>query len=94
MKSDDIVFADRILNIAITGTIVRMDLGVMQPSEDKNKQPMFIQTKTVVVPIEGFVNAYGMMEQVINRLVEAGAITKRDPKNGLATAKEKPTKTN
>lgn len=69
-------FADTVLNIAITGPLVRIDLGVVVPqTDDKGKQSLRASaTQQVVMPIEGFVRAFGMQEQVIKKLLADGVI--------------------
>ena len=67
-------FADTILNIAITGNLVRLDLGTVTPSQTKDGKQELRATPTqqVVMPMEGFVRAFGMQEQVIKKLIADG----------------------
>lgn len=70
-------FADTILNITITGNLIRLDLGTVTPvrAEDGGKQTLrTTPTQQVVMPLEGFVRAFGMQEQVIRKLIADGVL--------------------
>ncbi len=69
-------FADTVLNIAITGPLVRLDLGVVTPQADgQGKQQLrATTTQQLVMPIEGFVRAFGMQEQVMKKLLADGVV--------------------
>lgn len=69
-------FADTVLNIAITGNLVRLDLGTVTPVQTQNSKQELRATPTqqVVMPIEGFVRAFGMQEQVIKKLIADGVL--------------------
>lgn len=71
-----ITFADTILNIAITGNLVRLDLGTVIPiqSKDGKQELRATPTQQVVMPLEGFVRAFGMQEQVIKKLIADGVL--------------------
>ena len=75
-------FADTILNIAITGNLVRIDLGVLTPTqtaEGKLEQHP-TPTQQIVMPIEGFVRSFDIQERVITQLIESGVIQKKADK--------------
>jgi hypothetical protein len=75
-------YADTILNISITGQMVRIDMGVLTPiqtAEGKLEQRP-TQTHQIVMPIEGFARSFGIQEQVIKQLVESGALQKKTDK--------------
>ncbi len=69
-------FADTILNIAITGNLVRLDLGTVSPIVGKDGKQDFRATPTqqIVMPMEGFVRAFGMQEQVVKKLIADGML--------------------
>jgi hypothetical protein len=72
------VFADGFGEITIIGTTVRIDLVSLSPSERDaagNQQPVFRQR--VVIPVEGFMNAFDLMERVAGELVRSGAVQRR-----------------
>jgi hypothetical protein len=69
-------FADTILNIAITGNLVRLDLGTVTPvqTQDGKQELRATPTQQVVMPMDGFVRAFGMQEQVIKKLIADGVL--------------------
>jgi hypothetical protein len=74
------LFADGIGEITIIGTTVRIDLVSLSPQERDgagNQQPVFRQR--VVIPVDGFMNAFELLERVADQLVRAGAVEKREP---------------
>jgi hypothetical protein len=78
------LFADRIVNLAVTGPLVRIELGTMQLPTAEGQKPQLVPNQTLVMPLEGFVQSFGMMEGVIKRLVADGVI-KMQPQ-GAASA--------
>ena len=80
-------FADTILNIAITGNLVRLDLGTITPIQGKDgKQELRANpTQQVVMPMEGFVRAFGMQEQVIKKLIADGVLKAQPAGNAPTT---------
>lgn len=69
-------FADTLLNITLTGNLVRLDLGTVIPVQTKDgKQELHATlTQQVVMPLEGLVRAFGMQEQVIKKLIADGVL--------------------
>jgi hypothetical protein len=69
-------FSDTVLNIAITGNLVRLDLGTVVPIQTaEGKQELRVTpTQQVVMPLEGFVRAFGMQEQIIKKLIADGVL--------------------
>lgn len=74
------IYCDGIGDITVTGHIIRIDLVSLSPTErDANQQPKPVFRQRVTMPLDGFLQSFGMMEQVIQRLAEAGVVTKRSP---------------
>lgn len=65
------LFADAIGAVHITGNLVRFDLLSLQPGDGQGKQEM---TQRLVMPLEGFVNAFNLQEQVIRQLTQNGVL--------------------
>ena len=77
-------FADTILHIAVTGNLVRLDLGTVIPeqSNDGKHELRTTPTQQVVMPLEGFARAFGMQEQIIKKLIADGVLKAHsEPKN-------------
>ena len=73
-------FADTMLNISVTGPLVRIDLGTLTPfTNTEGKQELRATvTQQVVMPLEGFARAFGMQESVIKRMVSDGILKASD----------------
>ena len=69
-------FADTILNISLTGPLVRIELGtIAQANNPEGKQEMRATTSQhLVMPLEGFVRAFGLQENVIKKLIADGVL--------------------
>jgi hypothetical protein len=85
-------FADTVLNISVTGPLVRLDLGTVVPGPAKDGQQELVATPTqqLVMPLEGFVRAFGMQEALVKKLIAEGVLTVQAPEttapNAPATA--------
>ena len=69
-------FADTILNVVVTGNLVRFDFGTVTPSQGKEGTQEMRATPTIqmVMPIDGFIRAFGVQEQLIKKLVADGVL--------------------
>ncbi len=74
-------FADTILNISLTGPLVRIELGTLKATvgADGKQQLHPTLTQELVMPLEGFVRAFSMQESVIKKLMADGVLTPKDP---------------
>ena len=85
-------FADTILNVSITGNLIRLDWGTVVSTQSKEGKSELRATPTfqLVMPIEGFVRSFGMQEQAVKKLVADGVLTAEPPaatKNNKDTLK-------
>ena len=80
------LFADGIGDIAVTGSVVRIDLVSLSPNErDAKGNPRAVFRQRVIMPLEGFVRMFGAVEQVMQKLVQSGIIERREgPAEGAA----------
>ena len=69
-------YADTILNITLTGAMVRIDLGTVVPvtNPDGTQEGRATQTQQLVMPLDGFVQSFGIQEQVIKKLLADGML--------------------
>jgi hypothetical protein len=74
----EIIFADRIMGIALQNGLVRMELGVMESPRKGEPQKIALTTK-LVMPLEGFVNSFNLQESVIKELVARQARAQSAP---------------
>lgn len=74
------LYVDGFGNIVVTGTIVRIDLiGLSAAGTPEDKQPRFEHRQRLILPLDGFLRAFGMQEDVIKKLMDAGVVAKREP---------------
>ena len=74
------IFADGIGQIHFAGNMVRFDFVTLQPSEDGNA-PVPASNVRIIMPPQGFLGAFNSMQQLIDRLVEAGVLQKNESEN-------------
>ena len=83
-----IQFADSVGLIQVFNQVVRIDLlkaGQPVRAQDAGQQsnaPSLEPSGQLLMPIEGFLQAFGAMEQTLHKLAEAGLI-KRNPPQGM-----------
>lgn len=68
------IFADRLTNITVTGNLIRLEFGTLQPATAEGQQPQLAASQTLVMPLEGFLPSFGMMDTVLKKLTEAGVL--------------------
>ncbi|MBF0271551.1 MAG: hypothetical protein HQL98_05670 [Magnetococcales bacterium] len=75
-------YCDTFGNIVVTGNIVRIELSTLDPtSPDQNNLKLETRSR-LVMPLDGFLRAYGMSRQVIEKLVEAGVLRQTPAASG------------
>ena len=72
------VFADGIGRIDFAAGVVRFDLVSVEPGE--GGQSRLEPRQRVMMPLEGFLAAINTMGSLVNKLVEAGVVTRQAPK--------------
>lgn len=80
------IYADTFTNIAVTGNIVRIELGSLVPPAANEQEPRFVSQQRLIMPMEGFLRAFGMAEQVMQKMVADGIVQKREPQPAAAAA--------
>jgi hypothetical protein len=73
------IFFDGIGEILITGSVVRLDLVSLSPSEKgPDGQPKAEFRQRVVMPLEGFIHSLGILEKATQKLIEDGRIKRTE----------------
>ena len=72
------IFADGVGQIHFAGGMVRYDFVTLQP-EENGKAPVPQSNIRVIMPPQGFLAAFNSMQQLIDKLVEAGVLQKNEP---------------
>ena len=81
------IFADGIGQIHFTGAMVRFDFVTLQP-EEEGKAPVPRPSLRIIMPPQGFLAAFNSMQQLIDRLLEAGVLQKTAPAEAKGKRKE------
>ncbi len=71
------IFADGIGQIHFAGSMVRYDFVTLQP-EEEGKTPVPKSCIRVIMPPQGFLAAFNSMQQLIDKLVDAGVLQKNE----------------
>ena len=71
------IFADGIGQIHFAGGMVRFDFVTLQPQEE-GQAPVPEASTRISMPPQGFHSAINSMQQLIDKLVEAGVLKKNE----------------
>ena len=71
------IFADGMGQIHFAGGMVRFDFVTLQPGVN-GTAPIPEANARVIMPPQGFLAAFNSMQQLIDKLVEAGVLKKND----------------
>ena len=71
------IFADGVGQIHFAGGMVRYDFVTLQPEENA-QAPVPQSNVRVIMPPQGFLAAFNSMQQLIDKLVEAGVLQKNE----------------
>ncbi len=71
------IFADGIGQIHFAGGMVRFDFVTLQPEAD-GKAPVPQSSVRIIMPPQGFLSAFNSMQQLIDKLLEAGVLQKNE----------------
>jgi hypothetical protein len=78
-KMHDELYADGIGEITVTGSIVRINLVSLSPTErDEKGAPKMELRQRVIMPLDAFANAADLMQKARLGLAKAGAIRRTD----------------
>lgn len=73
------IYADAFENILVHGGTVRIDLASYSSTEKTSEdRPKVEVTGRLVMPIEGFVRAFGAISKIMSQMAEAGVIERVD----------------
>ena len=75
------LYSDGIGEITVSGTIVRVDLVSLSPTEhDANNKPKPVLRQRLIFSVEGFANSVEVMQKALQGLVDAGAVKRVQPR--------------
>jgi hypothetical protein len=74
------VYTDGIDEITVGGTIVRVDLVSLSPTErDANNAPKKVFRQRLIFSIEAFANSVEVMQNALQGLVDGGIVKRNQP---------------
>lgn len=76
MSNQKEIYADGIGQIHFAGGMVRFDFVTLQPKDGENPTPE--SNMRIIMPPQGFLGAFNSMQQLIDKLVEAGVLQKNE----------------
>lgn len=86
MTSHSPLYADQILNLAVTGPLVRIEFAAIpMPDARQAGAPELVPSQVVVIPIDGFIRSFGIFEQAMKKLIESGVVKVQDDKQGTSS---------
>jgi hypothetical protein len=69
------IFADGVSAVHVTGNLVRLDLLTVQPHlKSENGQPVVEINKRLIMPLEGFIQALAIQQDIAQQLISAGVL--------------------
>jgi hypothetical protein len=83
-------FADRIVNIAVTGTVARIELGTLALPTSEGAAPTLTPSQTLVMPLDGFLASFGMLESVVKKMIADGVVKAKPQSEPAIAAKPAP----
>lgn len=82
------IYCDGVMNISLVGGMVRLDLFTLSPTEkDKKGAPTPTFSRQIVMPPDGFMQAFNGMSRLIQQLKDKGMV--REVKPAAKDDKEK-----
>jgi hypothetical protein len=76
------LFADRVVNIAVTGGLIRIDFASLEELPTKTEEGKYAVRQRVVMPLDGFAGSVRMMEAVLKKLVDDGVLKRQEAPAG------------
>lgn len=79
------IFADGIGSIVFEGGVMRIDLISRVPgNRDKDGKPQMAFRQRIIMPVEGFLDSYKIIREILEKMEQSGLITNKSPQNNEA----------
>jgi len=76
----DNFFAHSISRVDYVGGLVRLELATVVPAANPNGGEARLEPyKVVFLPLDGFLNSVGVVQGLVQKLVDAGVVTANQP---------------
>ncbi len=79
------LFVDGIGRVAFTGGTVRIELICASPFDAATpdaSDPPLVPRQRLILPLDGFLRSFGILQNLVNRLAEEGAVKRTEPAPG------------
>lgn len=74
------LFTDGIGEITVSGSIVRVDLTSLSPTErNPDNTPRPVLRQRLIFSVEGFANSVEVMQKALQGLIDAGVVRRTEP---------------
>ena len=74
------IYADGVGEITVTGNMVRIDLVSLSATKrDATNKPVTEFRQRIIMPVDAFANTAELMKNVLNGLIQAGAVKLQPP---------------
>ena len=77
MSEKSVLFADRLMNVAVSGPLVRLQWGAMDFPQTEGEKPTLQASHTLVLPLDGLLASMGMIEGLVKQLVKDGVLQQK-----------------
>lgn len=78
----DELYTDGVEEITVGGSIVRVDLVTLSPTErDANNAPKRVFRQRLIFSVEAFANSVDVMQNALQGLVDAGVVRRNQPRS-------------
>lgn len=75
------LYTDGVDEITVGGSIVRVDLFTLSPTErDQKNAPKRVLCQRLIFSVESFANSVDVMQKALQGLVDAGVVRRNEPK--------------
>jgi hypothetical protein len=74
------LYSDGVGEVMVSGTIVRVDLVSLSPTErDGNNKPKVVFKQRLIFSVEAFANSIEVMQKALQGLIDAGVVKRSQP---------------
>ena len=72
------IFVHGMSRVVVVAGMVRFELFTLAPPPAEGEPPVQVPVQAVIMPMEGFLRAFGAQENLIQQLIKAGALARRE----------------
>lgn len=78
MTTPSPLFADQAINLSVTGPLIRIEFGTVHLNDQNDrKTPSLSPSHSLVMPIDGFIQSFGIFDQAMKKMIDSGLIKVR-----------------